>query len=371
MLVRTISSCSGVSVERVRNRNDERLRSALAALLPPGSPGAIVRVDRCGATLMELAVGEVAAGSGQPLTTHHSFRLASATTPITAATVLRLQEQGHLDIDESIADYLPADLVDRLHGANGVRRGGHITIRHLLGHTSGLFDRKLDTPFFKEVISNPGRVWQPRELVDYGIAHAAPMFAPGTDFSYSDDDYLLLHMIIEAATSQPLHVSYRHLVLDPLGMDATYHEGQEVARGRELSHPYLGDLDAIAVHPSAQWGGGGLVSTVADLIRFGTAIVEGTLFEHDETLQEMLHDPGTGYGLGIYVSPTPNRLTIVGHDGYWGSVVLVVPELNLIMAATTNQFIAPEVKERFFSDLINLVPTRPVATSPVRWRGGC
>lgn len=351
-----------------RDLNQARAEAEIESLLPPGSQGAIVRADLGGRTVIEAAVGGVAVDSGRPLTTGHPFRLADTTTPITAATILRLHEQGHLSIDDTIAEYLPMDLVAELHIVDGVARGNDITIRHLLAHTAGLADRTLDSPIFDEVMADPSRVWRTRDLVEYSTAHAEPVFAPGTSFSYSDDGYVLLGMIIEAATGQPRHEVYRKQVLDPLAMDATYLEGHEPARGLELSHPYLGDFDAIAVHPSVEWGGGGLVSTVADLARFGTALVNGALFEQSETLKEMRHDKGTGYGLGLYTSSTRNGLTILGHDGYWGTVLLVVPELDLVLAATINKFVDSKTKEAFFSALIDLIPTGQPRFAPHRHR---
>ncbi len=327
---------------------------ALAALVPDGSPGAILRVDVGGTTLVDTAVGEVALDSGTPLTPQHPFRIASTTKPITAATVLRLQELGVLDIDDRAADYLPADLVAELHVVDGVSRGDQITIRHLLSHSAGLADRPFDTPFIDEVGTDPDRVWQPRELVEFGIAHAEPVFEPGADTSYSDDGYVLLGMVVEEASGRPLHEMYRELVLDPLGMDDTYLEGHEPPRGLAMSHPYIDGFDGAAIHPSTDWGGGGLVSTVADLVRFGTAIDDGSLFEHQATLDEMVTDHGGGYGLGLYLAPLGEGLTAIAHDGFWGSVLVVIPELDLVLAATMNQFVDEEGREDFASQVIEL-----------------
>ncbi|MDH3680217.1 MAG: class A beta-lactamase-related serine hydrolase [Acidimicrobiia bacterium] len=333
----------------------EGIEAAIAALVPTGSPGAIVRIDIQGATVVEAAVGEVAFGSGQPLTAQHPFRIASTTKPVTAATVLRLQEQGQLDIDDLIADYLPDDLVAELHVIDGVSRGHEITIRQLLTHTTGLVDRPFDTPFVDEVGADPDRVWQPRELLEYTMAHAEPLFAPGADYHYSDDGYVLAGLVIEAVTEQPLHEVYRELVLDPLGMDGTYLEGHEAARGLEPSHAYIGGVDSIDIHPSTDWGSGGLVSTAGDLALLGAAIDDGSLFEHPETLEEMLSPDSSGYGLGLYVSPLGNGLTVLAHDGFWGSVMLVIPEIDVVVAATMNQFVAEEEREKFFFDLLGLL----------------
>lgn len=340
----------------------EQLDEAIAALVPAGSPGAIVRVDIGGMTMVDTAVGETAFGSGESLSSEHPFRLASTTKPITAATVLRLHEQGLIDLDDPIAPHLPADLVSTLHVLDGVSHGGDITVRHLLTHTSGLADRPFDTPFVADVGADPGRVWEPRDLVDYLGEHADPKFVPGEGYAYADDGYVLLGMIIEAVAGRPLHEVYRELVLDPLGMDETYLEGQESPRGLPLSHPYLDGVDGTTIHPSTDWGGGGLVSTTADLVRFGTAIKNGRLFEDPATHAAMTTDAGSGYGLGLYIAPVAGA-TIIGHDGFWGSTLMIIPELDLVLAATINQFAEDDVRAAFAFQLIDLVLT---ATQPSR-----
>ena len=95
-------------------------------------------------------------------------------------------------------------------------------------------------------------------------------------------------------------------------------------------------IDGTTIHPSTDWGGGGLVSTSADLARFGVAILDGTLFEHMETLEEMTRDPGTGYGLGIFVG-TDRGVTILGHSGFWGTDLVVIPEWEMVLALSINQ----------------------------------
>lgn len=274
--------------------SDRWIEDRLAAIVPPGAPGAIVRVEIAGAVVMTAAVGEVAIDSGRPLTIDHPFRLAATARPITAAAVLRLHEQGALDLDTPAAASLP-------------------TVRQLLSDATPLTGHAPDTP------------------------------------------YVLLGRIMETACRRPLHEVYRRELFDRLDMTTTYLEGHEPRRGPELSHPYIGGLDGVVFDPDGGWSGDSMVSTVADLTRFGAAVLDGSVFDRRETVDEMLGRPGTGYGLGLYGTSTPGRLTMLGHDGYWGSVLLMIPELDLVLAATMNMAAGNQVSEAFYTALIDLI----------------
>jgi D-alanyl-D-alanine carboxypeptidase len=222
-------------------------------------------------------------------------------------------------------------------------RGNEVTVRQLLGHTSGIHDYITDPSFVPDVLADPGHVWTPETLVEYAVTHGEAHFLPGAGFHYSDTGYVLLGMIVEQVTEGPLHDAYRTLVFDPLGMEETYLEGFEPARGLTLSHPYLGDFDGLDVHHSLDWSGGGLVSTTADLSRFITALHDGNLLEAT-TVADMtelqLTEDGGGYqvlhGLG-YIGFRAGSFEMVGHDGSWGSFMYTVPETGVTVTGTVNQ----------------------------------
>jgi CubicO group peptidase (beta-lactamase class C family) len=123
-----------------------------------------------------------------PITHRTPFAAGSITKTFTALTILRLAELGILDLDDSLHSWLPDYThVDR-----------DITIRQLLNHTSGLSDF-VDTPgWIIPILNEPNRVWGMEEYLLTSIT--APYFAKGTAWSYSTTGYVLLRMIIEAAT---------------------------------------------------------------------------------------------------------------------------------------------------------------------------
>jgi CubicO group peptidase (beta-lactamase class C family) len=115
---------------------------------------------------------------------------------------------------------------------------------------SGLPDYFHDEVFTRRLRKEPSHAWRPVELVDHAAAHGTPSFPPGQGFGYSDTGYVVVGILVEQVTGRPLHLAYRELIFDPLGMDATWLEGHEPARSREVAHHYADGLDLTAISPT-------------------------------------------------------------------------------------------------------------------------
>ena len=173
-----------------------------------GSPGVP------GIALAVLAPDEgvdvaVASGSGG-LTPAQPFRIASNTKTFTAAATLRLVEDGVLGLDDPIGEHLSPSLVD------AIERDGYdasaITVRHLLQHTSGLYDYASDVDFQVQVLGEPSRRWTREEQVRLAMMEGDPLGEPGEVYAYSDTGYVLLGDVIERATGETLGAAYRDLL---------------------------------------------------------------------------------------------------------------------------------------------------------------
>lgn len=310
-----------------------------AQVAQPGVPSAIGRLEIGDEVVFAGAAGTFSAEDTTPVAADTPFRSASVGKLFTAVTVLRLVEQGRLTLDTPIGTILPAALVDRLHVLDGVSRGAQLTIRQLLGHTTGIANIDSDPNFNGAVAQDPTRRWRPEELIEFAIA-AGPRFAPGTDQLYSSPNYMLLGLVIEAVTREPFHRVARREVLDRLGMRETFEETSEGQGPRPLAHSYIGDLDVNLASPSFEFADGGFVSTTADLTRFGHALARGQLFDRPETQAAMLEAQGGGsIGLGPWVGEvalTSGRVELAYHPGYWGVLLAVLPEKNITFAFTLN-----------------------------------
>jgi D-alanyl-D-alanine carboxypeptidase len=322
------------------------LQQALSAEVQanPSLPGELLHVLAPGLGVDDsFAAGAFDRATGRPLRPEHGFRVASVTKTFTAAAVLRLFEEGRLGLDDPIARDLPAEYVAPLR-QDGYAVDG-ITIRHLLTHTSGIFDYATDQRYFAAVFGAPQRRWTRMDQVKAAMEWGQPRFAPGAGYHYSDTGYILLGEIIERLTGQPMAQAFRTLIgYDRLRLNDTYLESLETARGGELSHPYFGEMDVIGFDPSLDlYGGGGLVSSTADLARFYRALLRGQVFRRPSTLQVMMtvpptneRSPGGPYAMGL------QRMTIGGqecwgHSGFWGTAAHHCPAADVTIVRHTNQ----------------------------------
>jgi D-alanyl-D-alanine carboxypeptidase len=176
------------------------------------------------------------------------------------------------------------------------------------------------------------------------------LFPPGEGAHYSDTNYLLLGLIIEAVRGNSLHDELATGIFKPLGMRDTYmsYAYSQPEPGPRLSDWYLGDVPMVSsgADSSWDWGGGGIVSTAADLNTFIQHLFAGHLFKHQSTLDLMLtpnrlkEEKGVltlGYGLGIRYSQTPVG-PMWGHAGAWGAQMQFFPEHGLSVAGTINSY---------------------------------
>jgi D-alanyl-D-alanine carboxypeptidase len=274
----------------------------------------------------------------KPLADNAGFRIASVTKTFTAAAILRLVEQGKLGLDDPIAQHLsPASVALLRKGGYNV---GAIHVRHLLQHTSGLYDYAEDPAFQSFVVSHPRHRWTRTEQVRFAMTHGKPLFAPGTDFRYADTGYVLLGEVLERKTRRTLGAAYRTLLgYGRLGLHDTYLETPAFPGAR--AHQYLGATDTTGFDPSFDlYGGGGLVSTVDDLARFYRALLGGHVFEKPATLRTMLGKAGSAspgdLGMGIFAESV-GRESCWHHDGFWGASVLHCPRIGVTIAITVNQ----------------------------------
>jgi D-alanyl-D-alanine carboxypeptidase len=262
-------------------------------LVRSGAPGAIVYLRTPTATRAGTA-GYADRNAHVSMRASDRYRIASVTKAFVSVVILQLESEGRLDIDDSVEKWLPGL----------VPNGAAISLRELMSHTSGLFDYTADTDFGNAVLANPARTWTPHELLAYGLRHA-PLFAPGSSYSYSNTNYILLGLVAEAVTGKPLGQLLQERIFTPLALTST-------------SFPLVIELDATFVHgyvslngsplidaapllsPSFAWAAGGIVSNTRDVTAFYRALLTGKLLPKTQ-LDEMKAPPANAgtYGLGI------------------------------------------------------------------------
>ena len=288
------------------------------------------------------AAGMADPSANRALTPETPLRVASNTKTFVAATMLRLWEQGRVDLESPIEKLLDPRLTAILK-ADGYRTDV-ITVRHLLSHSGGLYDHGSDPRYVKAVMTDPDHRWTREQQIRLATSYADPQSAPGTEVRYSDDGYILLGDIIERVTGKNLARAVRdELRLDRLGLSSTWWEifEQPPRRAVPRARQFMDGQDVTGLHASLDlYGGGGLVMSPRDLATFIAALFENRIFARPETLREMLwkgpHKGAEKYRLGIFVEEAGGQ-QFYSHSGFWGTLVYYNPQRRIAVAgATTN-----------------------------------
>jgi D-alanyl-D-alanine carboxypeptidase len=341
---------STLAAAPVDDATAQKLQAIIDHARDDGLPGGIiVRIEsfRDG-RVWASATGPFAEADPQAIKATDAFRVASITKSFTAAVIWRLVEEGKLSVDDRIAQYLPADLIRRIHVLNGVSYGDRITIKQLLCHCAGLYDYATDKNVLRYIFAHPNKHWTPEELVDVSLHSGQPYFPPGQGQHYSDTGYLLLGMVIEKVTGEPLARVYHELIYAPLGLHDIYLEAREPAVGPPLSHNYAGYLDEHDFDPTLDaYASGGQVSTAAELAKFIAAVMKGHFFKHPQTLEAALAKPelpgkspaDEEHYLGRYIFYSAERdgVMLIGHGGFWGGAMYYDPQRDVVITGTSNQ----------------------------------
>jgi D-alanyl-D-alanine carboxypeptidase len=284
----------------------------------------------------------------------NQFKIASITKTMTAVVILQMQEEGKLNIDDSVSNYLNDVKFARINEVHYFKKkpyGNVITLKQLLEHKSGIADIFTDAAFrfYLNEYLHKQQEWNPKKLMKhyykYGLNKDAH-FVPNSGYYYSDVNYFLLGLIIEKLSGQTLAQQFRLRIFEPLKMYNTYFEYYEPLHGNgKMAHSFFGKRDITkTLNTSYDWAGGGVVPTTSDLAIFIHSIFSGKLYKNESTLKLMTtmfpHTLKSGrisyYGLGLY-QYNFNGDIYYGHGGFWGSLIAYCPTKKIIFCGSVNQ----------------------------------
>lgn len=263
-------------------------------------PGAILVASENGET-RSLAVGSSRLDPDEPMRVDDRFGAGSVTKPMVAAAILQLEDEGALQLTDTVEEWLPGMLPF----------GEAVTIEDLLDHRSGIFDvvnAEPDVPLDIDLTDQ-----RLRRLLDH-----PPTGPPDKTTRYTNPGYWLLGKIIERATGHRLAHELDTRVFTPAGMKDTVLSADLRGEPR-LVHGY--DKDGNDITPgdyTGPWAAGGVVTTGGDLVRFLDALLHEDLVS-DANLDEMATSrgdlaAGVGYGLGVVLADSRCG-ELIGHDG--------------------------------------------------------
>ncbi len=308
------------------------------ALLGTGIPGMQIGI----ATPLwtwNSAAGNASPLTGEPARPGMRFMIASVSKTFTSVAVQKLAEDGKLSLEDPIDRWLPADLAGRIPNSHA------ITVRQLLDHTSGIAD-------YDEAAINLAEYQDPDLAVPYqtGLEQgldASPLYPPGTNYTYSNVNYILLTLIVDRAAGVPYENYATRNIFVPAGMNDTFFHHTNHIPGPHMQATMPGEngtvMDFTDLYILFDRGAGDIVSTTADLNRFHRALREGRLINRTSLagMEKPVPQSGAaGYGLGYMTGViAPANLTVQGHTGgYPGSFTLwyYIPEKDTYVTVNLN-----------------------------------
>ncbi|MBE3008248.1 beta-lactamase family protein [Microbispora sp. NEAU-D428] len=299
------------------------LQKIIEEMVDSGFVGVSLRVhDERGEWAGSAGVRELGTAAEPPINGH--VRIGSNTKTFIATVVLQLVAEGEIGLDTPVTDYLPEFGLDE-----------RITVRMLLQHTSGVFNFTGEyfedgtfvpgipsTTAGKEWVDNRFTTYGPEELVRLALSKPA-RFEPGTDWSYSNTNYVLARLLIEKVTGRPVAEEMRRLILGPLGLSGTIQPTTETDIPEPHAHAYYRyekdgqsqTVDVTRHNPSWISSGGDMISTTQDLHTFISALCGGKLLPAELLAEMRTPESKAGYGLGVFVQQAPGGGTVITHNG--------------------------------------------------------
>ena len=338
-----------------------QLQRLLEARVASGSPGMSAAVVSDGRVVWTGTAGTADLATGTPVTTDMLFGIGSITKVFVAVVVLQLAEEQRLRVDDTAADILGPAAVQ------GIANADTATLAQLLAHTSGIPSWEDDPMWIRAGRGDqldPARIWGKQDPLAYIRGHAA-LAPPGERYSYSNTNFTLLGMIIEAVTGRSAVTEIHERILAPLGLKDIHLEGFEPVPPARLPHRYHwateafrrdagvnaafpevrpGLVDASGSNLSVEWTAGGMVATPSDIARFAAALRDGRLLKPESLAFMQAWQPATegsqiGHSLFRTEFADDAAPPVIGHTGGvlgFGAWLFWIEGQDIVLAVTEN-----------------------------------
>ena len=319
---------------------------------------------------------QLAKSKEDSINNNSTFYTASVTKMFTATAIGILKDDNKLRFEDKIAQYLPESLLNNIHVLDSVDYSKDLTIAHLLQHTSGLPDYFTDQTtdgspnIINQLLLNPHKSWSAEEMIAFTKQKMTPHFSPGAGYHYTDTEYVLLALIIENVSGLSYHQFLLQHIFQPLKMNNSYInlKSAPIENTFSMTEFYAGDIMLSSLKSlSADWGGGGLVSTTKDLITFLKAfntnqiVTKATRLAMESWTYET---KGMTYGFGIRkvsikdLMDTNSDVQLIGHSGSTAAFLWYCPELDTYISGTLNQLEASKSALILVYDVLQIIENK-------------
>jgi len=270
------------------------------------SPGVAVLVSQNGKIIYQKSFGYADVGNKVPVSSDTKFRIGSITKQFIASSILKLQEEGKLNVQDKLSKFIP-----------DFPKGDEITLHQLLTHTSGIFSYT-ESPNFYKYTTMP---ISSASLVDTIKTYPFD-FNPGEKYKYCNSGYFILGYIVEKTSGKKLNDYLTETFFKPLGMNSTgIHDPYKLLENEAYGYSYERGKVIKSLNWDMSWAGGAgaIYSTVKDLNLWNEAIFNGKVLSAASiqsafTPSELNNKEKTEYGYGWVISKY-RGLNSIGHTG--------------------------------------------------------
>ncbi|MEO6348356.1 MAG: serine hydrolase [Aquaticitalea sp.] len=310
---------------------EKEVDAYLQSEYPSDGPGVSFLIAKNGKPIYQKAFGMANLELNVPMTTNNVIEIGSMTKQFTAVSILMLEEQGKLAIEDDITKYIP----------DYPNQGKKITIHQLLNHTSGI-KSYTDMANFESIARTD---MTPKELID--VFKNEPMgFEPGDKFLYNNSGYILLGYIIEVASGQTFADFIQKNIFDTLGMtSSSYGSMKKIVPNRASGYSQIenGYVNADYLSLTLPYAAGSIMSTTSDLLKWENALNNNTLIKkesyekaiHGSTLNDGSH---ISYGFGLEEDDISGSRSLQHGGGIFGytTMGIYLPNEKMYVVGLTN-----------------------------------
>lgn len=304
-----------------------------------------------------IGYGQISETVKKPLTAESRYRIASVTKMYTAVMIFQLVEERKLKLTDTLGKFFPQ-----------VANAGKVTIAQILAHRSGIHDALLDEKLRPASKTSPVTKEELLNIISKGPSD----FEPGSKHLYSNSGYALLGLIVEKLSNKSYVETLRGSITSKIGLNDTYIAtgNIDVNKNESLTYRYTGGWkQEPETHPSILFGGGSIISTPNDMVKFIHALFDLKLIskEHLELMKTIRDGDGSGMEPFLFAGKT-----FYGHTGggdNYGAWLAYLPEEKLVVTYATNAKVYPvadimkNIMDIYYNKPFEIPTFEPVAIS--------
>ncbi|HEX8577812.1 MAG TPA: serine hydrolase domain-containing protein [Flavobacterium sp.] len=320
----TVDACTVSAGVNPSHPKAAAFQAVLDEYVQKGLPGLVLYV-KTSQGIWTGSAGKASIETGELIRPCNLIYSQSVAKTFTAVSVMKLVEEGRISLDASISTYLPAAICNRITNAN------QATVRQLLNHTSGIKNYYNEPEYLSELANNRARGMTTQKNLEY-VYDKPASFPVGTDFSYSNTNYILLAMIIDQVTGTSHADFFTQRIFRPLGLTDMYYKNElrtSIPAGVSNSYGDLtgnGELENVSDIESrrlltSDYGEAGILGMASNYAKFIETLFKGNLISPSSkaamTTWIRMENPlslDLYYGLGLLKRNTPHGFGI-GHIG--------------------------------------------------------